>query len=108
MNEIYGLPQALSIQPPPCDGSHIPGFNLYLNDSPSVSRYLRLAVQALFEYSQLPQDVECLTSIVEAALSAQALYFTSALHHPDTVELHQFFETFVLNCVIPPEKRSTP
>ena len=98
--------QNYSNQSPPCDGSHVPGFNLYLNDSSSVSRYLRLALQTLSEHRLIPPDVKRLTQVVEAALSAQAIFFASALHRPDTIELHQFFETFVLSCIIPAETRS--
>ena len=108
MTHLPDFHQNSSTPPYPCEDSHIAGFNLYLSDSPSASRYQRLAVQALLEYSQELPDVQRLTLIVEAALSAQALYFAAAAHDPDTVELHQFFETFVLACVIPPEKRSTP
>src|SRR5664280_3540685 len=79
--------QNSSIQPYPCDDSHVAGFNLYLNDSPSVSRYLRLAVQTLLEYSQDPPDVQRLAQIVEAALTAQALFFAASLHDPNPVEL---------------------
>jgi hypothetical protein len=100
--------QNSSIQPYPCDDSHVDGFNLYVNDSPSRARYLRLAVQTLLEGSQDLPDVQRLTLIVDAALSAQALFFATALHHPDPVELHQFFEAFVLTCVIRPETRSYP
>jgi len=95
-----------STQPYLCDDSRVAGFNLYLNDSPSVHRYLRLAVQTLAEYSQDPPDVQRLNLIVEAALASQALLFTASLHDPDELELHRFFEAFVLDCVVPPEKRS--
>jgi hypothetical protein len=106
MPQLPDFHQNSSTQPYLCDDSRVAGFNQYLNDSPSVYRYLRFAVQALSEYSQDPPDVQRLTLIVEAALAAQALLFTASLHDPDESELHRFFEAFVLDCVIPPEKRS--
>ena len=45
MTYLPDLHQDSSSQPPLPDSSDVPGFNLYLNDSPSVSRYLRLALQ---------------------------------------------------------------
>jgi hypothetical protein len=108
MPNLSNILQHSPTQPHPCDDSRVAGFNLYLNDSPSASRYLRLSVQALLEYSQDPPDVQRLTLIVEAALSAQALFFAASLHDPDPVELHRFFEMFILACVVPPEKRRTP
>ena len=95
-------------QPLLSDRSDVPGFNLYLNSSLSVSRYLRLALQTLFEHNLIPPDVKRLAFIVEAALSAQTLFFTACLHDPGQIELHEFFETFILTCVTPPEIRSNP
>ncbi len=76
--------------------------------SKSRDTYLRYAIQALSERDQILPEQDRLTLIVDAALSAQALLFAASMHEPDPIELHQFFELFVLSCVIPSEKRSTP
>jgi hypothetical protein len=81
---------------------------LRLAPGPSFAGYLRYAVQALIEFDLISPGEDRLVLIVEASLSAQALFFSATLRHPDPVELHQFFEAFVLACVVPPEKRRTP
>jgi hypothetical protein len=68
-----------------------------------------LATQFRLSTSNLiPPDVDRISLIVESALTAQSLFFAASLHHPEQAELHQVFETFVLNCVMPPEIRSYP
>ena len=101
------LHQDVSNKRPPTDRSDVPVFNLYLNGTPSVSRYVCLATQTLFEHNLIPPEVNRLAQVVEAALRAQALYFAAAVYHPDREDLHRFFETFVLTCVNPPENGAT-
>src|ERR1017187_1744821 len=108
MPNLSNILQHSPTQPHPCDDSRVAGFNLYLNDSPSASRYLRLSVQALLEYRKDPPEVQRLTVIVEAALAAQAVFFAASLYAPASVELPPFFEMFILSCFDPPENRRTP
>jgi hypothetical protein len=65
-------------------------------------------MQTLHEYDMAALDVDRITVIVQSALAAQSLFFAASLHHPGQAELHQVFETFVLNCVMPPERQSYP
>ena len=106
MNEIYRLPQAPSCEIPSLTPQAV-GLPVRLTHSPSFARYLRHAVQTLIEFDLIAPGEDRLGLIVEAALAAQAMLFTVSLHDPDPVELHKFFESFILTCVIPPEKRTT-
>ena len=84
------------------------GLRVHGHQNKSRDTYIRYALQALSERDQILPEHDRVTLIVEAALAAQALLFAASMHDPDPIELHRFFELFVLNCVIPPEKRSTP
>jgi hypothetical protein len=106
MDEINGLPQAPSCKVPALSTPHGVGLPLRLTPSPSFAGYLRYAVQVLVEFDLPSPGEDRLALMVEAALSAQVLLFAACLHDPDELELHRFFEMFILNCVIPPETRS--
>jgi hypothetical protein len=108
MDQISDLPQAVSHQTPSCDDTFIGGFDAYVKQSKSFARYVSYAIQTLHEYNLVPPDVDRVTLIVQSALAAQSCFFAASLHHPGQAELHQIFETFVLNCVTPLEKRSYP
>jgi hypothetical protein len=66
-------------------------------------RYLDLAVSTLAEYDIALPEYEFLESIVRAALAAQHLFFSAALHEPTGNELDLFFEDFVLHCIRRPD-----
>jgi hypothetical protein len=83
------------------------GFDVYAIRSKSLDTYLSYALQALAEHDQILPDMDRLTLIVNAALSSQSLFFAASMHDPEPLELHRFFEMFVLACVILPEKWST-
>jgi hypothetical protein len=89
---------------------HLPLHRYYPADpfASGLGSYVRYAIQALSERDQLLPDLDGLTRIVTAALSAQTLYFAAAVYDPGREDLHQFFETFILTCVTPPMIRSTP
>jgi hypothetical protein len=74
----------------------------------SFASYVGYAIQILHENDLVPPEEDRVTLIVESALAAQSLFFVASLHHPEQAELHQIFEAFVLNCIMPPEKRSYP
>jgi hypothetical protein len=99
MEIISDSPQAPSIQIPSCVNRYVSGVALPANHSPSVARYLRHAVQILFEQDLAIPDWDQLTLIVRCALDAQALFFAASICDPSRTELYQFFESFVLSCV---------
>jgi len=104
MNLISDLPQAVSHQTSSYPAALSGGFDPYVKQNKSFARYVSYAIQTLHEYNLVPPDVDRVTLIVQSALAAQSLFFAASLHHPEQAELHQVFETFVLNCVMPPEK----
>jgi hypothetical protein len=69
----------------------------YRNDRPD--RYLDLAVSTLAEYDIAVPEHHFVETIVRAALAAQHLFFSAALHEPTGNELDLFFEGFVLHCI---------
>jgi hypothetical protein len=69
----------------------------YRSDRPG--RYLDLAVNTLAEYDIALPEHQFLETIVRAALAAQHLFFSAALHEPTGNELDLFFEDFVLHCI---------
>jgi hypothetical protein len=83
-------------------------FETYLEQNKSFTGYLSYAIEILHEYDLVPPDEDRITLIVESALTIQSLFFTTCLHRPEQVELHQVFKAFVVRCVLPPEKRSNP
>jgi|SRR5258706_13760681 hypothetical protein len=101
MDKISDSPQAPSDQSPSCADLH---FDIPGKHSPSAARYLHYAVQTLYEYDISVPEMDRLTLIVDAALSAQSFFFGAAPHHPGRVELYQFFESFVLSCVTSTQK----
>jgi hypothetical protein len=106
MDPISDLPQAVSHQTSLCPAALSGGVDAYVTQNKSFAKYVSYAIQVLHEYNLVPPDVDRVTLIVRSALAAQNLFFAASLHHPERVELHQVFETFVLNCVMPPEKRN--
>jgi hypothetical protein len=106
MDQISDLPQVVSHQTPSCGDALIGGCESYVEQSKSFTRYVSYAIQILHEHDLIPPDVDRVILIVQSALAAQSLFFAASLHHPGQAELHQVFETFVLNCVMPPERRS--
>jgi len=108
MDQISDLPQVVSHQTPSYTDALIGGWEAYVEQSKSFTRYVSYAIQTLHEYDLAAPDVDCITLIVQSALAAQSLFFAASLHHPGQDELYQVFETFVLNCVIPPKRRSCP
>jgi hypothetical protein len=106
MNQISDLSHAGSHQTPSCTNDLISGFDAYVKQEKTFARYVNYAIQTLHEYNLAPPDVDRVTLIVKSALTAQSLFFAASLHHPEEAELHQLFEAFVLNCVMPPEKWS--
>jgi hypothetical protein len=71
----------------------------------SLATYFRNALQILSEHDLAIAEFDRLTLIVKTALTAQSLFFAAALHDPDTAELYDFFEEFVLRCVSSSRKR---
>jgi hypothetical protein len=69
----------------------------YRSDRPG--RYLDLAVNTLAEYNIAVPEHQFLETIVRAALAAQHIFFSAALHEPTGNELDLFFEDFVLHCI---------
>ena len=108
MNPISNLPQAVSHQISSFPDALSGGFDAYVKQNKYFASYVSYAIQTLHEYNLIPPDVDRITLIVESALTAQSLFFAASLHHPEQAELYQVFETFVLNCVMPPEIRSNP
>ena len=82
------------------------GFDMDVKHGKSFARYVGYAIQALREHNLVLPDVDRVILIVQSALAAQSLFFAASLHHPEQVELHQVFESFVLNCVMPSKERS--
>jgi hypothetical protein len=74
-----------------------PSFPLPSNECPG--RYLNLAVSILTEYDIALPEHQFLETIVRAALAAQHLFFSAALHEPTGNELDLFIEDFVLRCI---------
>jgi hypothetical protein len=102
MDQINDLPQAVSHQSPSGADAPIGGFDAYVKQEKSFARYFSYAIQTLLEYDLAVPEVDRVTLIVQSALAAQNLFFAASLRHPEQAELHQVFETFVLNCVMPP------
>jgi hypothetical protein len=67
--------------------------------------YIGMAVTALAEHSAHLNDDSRLVLIVEAALESRSLFFAATLWEPAQRELNQFFEDFVLRCVLHPDSR---
>jgi hypothetical protein len=99
MDQISDLPQAVSHQTPSSADALIGGFDAYVKQSKSFARDVSYAIETLHEHNLVPTDVDRVNLIVQSALAARSLFFAAALHHPGSVELYQFFESFVLSCV---------
>jgi hypothetical protein len=79
---------------------------LHCHDS-SPTIYLRFAEQILSEHDLALPEPEQLNLIVQSALAVQSLYFDACLHHPDTTELYEVFENFLVTCLTTiPEKEN--
>jgi hypothetical protein len=68
-------------------------------DSERPVRFLNLAAGILIEYELPVPGTQTLAAIVSAALGAQYLFFSTALHEPTQIHLDLFVEDFVLRCV---------
>ena len=86
---------------------HQPGTCVRLGHDSSPTIYLRFAEQILSEHDLALPEPEQLNLIVQSALAVQSLYFDACLHHPDTTELYEVFENFLVTCLTTiPEKEN--
>jgi hypothetical protein len=108
LNQIGDLHHVSSHQTPSNANDLRNGFDAYMKQNKSFARYVCYAMRTLHEYDLAVPNVDRITMIVQSALAAQSLFFAASLHHPGHAELHLVFETFVLNCVMPPERQGYP
>jgi hypothetical protein len=80
-------------------------FGAYARQNRSLATYVNCAIRIFNEHSLGLPDVDRITLIVHSALAAQNLFFAASLHEPEQAELHQVFETFVLDCALAPYER---
>jgi hypothetical protein len=99
MHRISDSPHGPLYQTPPCADALIGGLDAYVKQNKHFAKYVSYAIETLHEYDLDPPDVDLVILIVQSALAAQSLFFAAALHHPGSVELYQFFESFVRSCV---------
>jgi hypothetical protein len=68
----------------------------------------RAAISVLLDHDlELPSS-ESLSLIVESAAAVCQLFFAAATRHPDSKDLLQVFEAFVLSCVQAPVEEAIP
>src|ERR1700692_3712540 len=99
MHRINDSPHGPLYRTPSCADAFIGGCQAYVEQSKSFTRYVSYAIETLHENNLVSPDVDRVILIVQSALAAQSLFFAAAVHHPGSVELFQFFESFVLSCV---------
>jgi hypothetical protein len=105
MHGINDFPHAVSRQIPSGADAFSGNFGAYARQNKSLATYVNCAIRIFNEHSLGLPDVDRITLIVQSALAAQNLFFATSLHDPGQVELYQVFETFVVNCVLAPDKR---
>jgi hypothetical protein len=67
-------------------------------DAGCPARFIQRVINVLVERDLPVPDTSRLTTIVNAALVAQHLFFSAALHDPAQLDLDSFFDSFVMYC----------
>lgn len=70
--------------------------------TPLPTRYLELAHRILTDAGQEAVEISGVLLIAESGLTAGHLFFVAALHEPTEWELDEFFEDFIIRCVVSP------
>jgi hypothetical protein len=105
MHGINDFSHAVSRQIPSRADAFSGNFGAYARQNKSLATYVTCAIRIFHEHNLDLPDVDRITLIIHSALAAQNLFFAASLHDPEPVELYQVFETFILNCVMTPDKR---